>query len=101
MARKGLNLLEAIRELYYAGVWHCDRPVDEAKLWTAVRDAAGFEQGKSPREIVRPASRDEDLRELLEATQDYYDWNENEYHKSPVKSERLRRALLGMREKSG
>lgn len=42
------KLIEAVRALYYAGVWHCDRPVDEAALWEAVRDAAGFEPGHSP-----------------------------------------------------
>lgn len=41
-------LLAAVRELYYAAVWQADRPVDEAALWTAVRDAAGFNPGRSP-----------------------------------------------------
>lgn len=41
-------LLQAVRNLYYAGVWYCDRHVDEVGLWTAVRDAAGFEKGNSP-----------------------------------------------------
>ena len=44
------ELVEAVRALYYAGVWHCDRPVDEDALWKAVRDAAGFEPGNSPKE---------------------------------------------------
>jgi hypothetical protein len=43
------TLLEAVRDLYYAAVWSADRPVDEAKLWTAVRDAAGFPPGQSPK----------------------------------------------------
>ncbi len=41
-------LLDAVTELYYAAVWHADRPVDAEGLWTAVRDAAGFEPGQSP-----------------------------------------------------
>ena len=39
-------LRKAVQELYYAAVWHADRPVDEIALWTAVRDAAGFEHGQ-------------------------------------------------------
>jgi len=45
------RLREAIGALYYVGVWHCDRPVNEAGLWEAVRDAAGFPTGSSPRPI--------------------------------------------------
>jgi hypothetical protein len=43
-----VNLIGAVRELYYAAVWHADRPVDAEGLWTAVRDAAGFTPGGSP-----------------------------------------------------
>lgn len=43
-------LRNAVEALYYAGVWHADRTVDEQALWTAVRDAAGFRPGKSPKE---------------------------------------------------
>jgi hypothetical protein len=47
-----LKLLhDAVQALYYAAVWHADRPVDEQGLWTAVRDAAGFKPGKSPKPI--------------------------------------------------
>lgn len=42
------KLTEAVRNLYYAAVWHADRPVDAEGLWTAVRDAAGFEPSQSP-----------------------------------------------------
>ena len=45
------DLIEAVRNLYYAAVWHPDRPVDEEDLWTAVRNAAGFKPGKSPKEL--------------------------------------------------
>lgn len=46
------DLRSAVRELYYSGVWTCDRSVDEGALWTAVRDAAGFEPGKSPEALA-------------------------------------------------
>ena len=46
------NLIEAIRNLYYAAHWTPDRPVDVVKLWTDVRDAAGFKPGGSP--VQRP-----------------------------------------------
>lgn len=42
------NLRDAVRVLYYAAHWTPDRPVDEAGIWTAVRDAAGFPHGNSP-----------------------------------------------------
>lgn len=45
------ELRDAVEKLYYAAVWHADRPVDEKKLWEAVRDAAGFDPGHSPKEI--------------------------------------------------
>lgn len=45
-------LRSAVKDLYYAAVWHADRPVDEQALWVAVRDAAGFKPGKSPVSIV-------------------------------------------------
>lgn len=51
-----LRLVEAVRALYYAGVWKCDRPVDEIKLWTDVRNAAGFIEGRSPRPIFLHAN---------------------------------------------
>jgi len=49
-----LTLLEAVRELYYSAIWHADRPVNEQRLWTQVRDAAGFEPGNSPKTIASP-----------------------------------------------
>lgn len=42
-------LTDAVHDLYYAGVWSCDRAVDEPKLWSTVRDAAGFTPGNGPR----------------------------------------------------
>jgi hypothetical protein len=50
-AMEQLNLHEAIKKLYYAAHWTPDRPVDAAKLWTDVRDAAGLPKGNSPEAI--------------------------------------------------
>ncbi len=52
------KLQEALKELYYSAHWIPDRNVDDYKLWTAVRDAAGFEPGQTekilgPRIIMR------------------------------------------------
>lgn len=44
-------LRNAVKNLYYAAAWSPDRPVDAQALWTAVRDAAGFEPGGSPKEL--------------------------------------------------
>lgn len=49
------QLVEAVRALYYAAVWTADRTVDAAALWTAVRDAAGFEPGQSPKALPEAA----------------------------------------------
>lgn len=63
------NLRDAVRDLYYAAWWTPDRPLtrtefgdefedgmkqtpyDAAELWMAVRDAAGFPEGGSPKEL--------------------------------------------------
>jgi hypothetical protein len=45
------KLRDAVRKLYYAAHWTPDRPVDAAKLWTDVRDAAGFPKGGAPTEL--------------------------------------------------
>lgn len=39
------TLADAVEKLYFAGYWHCDRPVDERALWQAVRDAARIPPG--------------------------------------------------------
>lgn len=44
---KWAELREAVKALYFAAYWHADRPVDEAALWTAVRDRAGIEPGQT------------------------------------------------------
>ena len=46
-----VNLRNAVRALYYSAHWTPDRPVDVVKLWTDVRDAAGFPKGNSPKEL--------------------------------------------------
>jgi len=65
-----VRLRDAVRTLYYSAHWTPDRPltrtefgsnddvnwskqvpVDAGELWTAVRDAAGFPKGGSPREL--------------------------------------------------
>ena len=43
------ELRDAVEKLYYAANWSADRPCDGVKLWTDVRDAAGFAPGNSPR----------------------------------------------------
>jgi hypothetical protein len=49
--RRYFELANAVEALYYAAYWHADRPVDEAKLWTAVRDAANFIPGHATRAL--------------------------------------------------
>ena len=45
LARRGAAVQEAATALYMAGRWSCDQPVDEAALWTALRDALGLPVG--------------------------------------------------------
>jgi len=45
------RLRDAVKSLYYSAYWTPDRPVDAEKLWTDVRDAAGFTEGNSPKAI--------------------------------------------------
>lgn len=40
-------LAAAVDRLYFAAYWHADRAVDEARLWTAVRDYAGIAPGQT------------------------------------------------------
>ena len=52
------DLKRAVHELYFAADWHADRPVDEAALWSAVRDAAGIEPGHAPVPLgIAPAAK--------------------------------------------
>lgn len=43
------TLVAKVANVYYAAAWSADREVDEATLWTELRDAAGFEPGNSPK----------------------------------------------------
>ena len=45
LARRGAAVQEAATALYLAGRWSCAQPVDEAALWTALRDALGLPVG--------------------------------------------------------
>ena len=47
------ELVEAVRWIYYAARWIPDRSVDgkEGNMWARLRDAAGFEKGKSPKPL--------------------------------------------------
>jgi hypothetical protein len=47
-------LLDAIKALYYSANWSADRPVDEALLWSNLRDAAGLDVGNSPAPLAHP-----------------------------------------------
>lgn len=42
------TLRTAALMLYFAGRWRCDRPCDEAALWSALRDALSLPPGTSP-----------------------------------------------------
>lgn len=41
------RLLQAVRAIYYVGMWHTPVMTDDAAdiLWRQLRDAAGFESG--------------------------------------------------------
>ena len=41
------RLRTAVTALYFAGKWSSHKPVDEAALWDAVRDALELEAGVS------------------------------------------------------
>ena len=62
-----VQLREAVRKLYYAAVWHADRPVDEKALWEAVRDAAGFDLGLSPKEMTEETREQKAYRLIKES----------------------------------
>jgi hypothetical protein len=68
------NLTDAVRKLYYCAHWTPDRAItrtefnadectskvvveDPGEIWTAVRDAAGFPKGGSPKEQPFPGIR--------------------------------------------
>lgn len=57
-AQRAERELEALKAagvaIYMAGHWTCDRPVDDAALWTALRDALGLPPGNSPKPLNAP-----------------------------------------------
>jgi hypothetical protein len=48
------NLQSAIESLYFAAHWTPDRECDAAKLWEAVRDAAGIAPGQTAERLGKP-----------------------------------------------
>jgi hypothetical protein len=46
------QMARAGRELYLAGRWSCDRPVDEAQLWENLRDAVELPIGAATAAVV-------------------------------------------------
>lgn len=62
---KYYDLRAAVLALYYSAYWHPDRPVDEAALWTAVRDAAGIAHGKTAEKLG--SDRTADAAEIAKA----------------------------------
>jgi hypothetical protein len=42
---------DAFHDVYYAGFWTCDRPVNASALWTTLRDELGFASGCSPKPL--------------------------------------------------
>jgi hypothetical protein len=49
-----LDLARAVSDLYYSAHWYPDREVDAEKLWTALRDEADFEPGKTSQILGPP-----------------------------------------------
>lgn len=42
---------EMLTDMYYAGHWTCDRPVNEKAYWEAIKDFCGLENGTSPKPV--------------------------------------------------
>lgn len=49
-----VRLLSAVSAVYFAAVWSPDRPCDDQKIWTELRDAACIEPGMSTAALVKP-----------------------------------------------
>lgn len=65
------HLQAAVTALYYSAYWHPDRPVDEAFLWTAVRNAAEIEPGKSAERLGPDRSKGREVtREMVTKAQE-------------------------------
>lgn len=81
---------QAVRALYYAARWSADRPVNEAKLWTAVRDAFGFQPGEAPRPNPSRALPPLAIRKMMrrKSTTDR-NWRPQKYQKMTQKHDIL------------
>lgn len=66
-------LAAAADRLYFAGYWHADRPVDEQRLWTALRDAAGIAPGQTTKVLgpERGTNNQSEIEEALWALHSY------------------------------
>lgn len=74
------KLRRAVEALYFSAYWHPDRKVDEAALWTAVRDAAGIVPGQTA-SMLGP-----DLSKLSEIEKPYCYFDTNEKKVYPTKA---------------
>lgn len=54
MERRFGELVNAVAALYYAAHWRPDRECEADKLWTRVRDAAGFAPGHAAEVLGEP-----------------------------------------------
>ena len=47
------ELINSVRDIYYSACWSSDRldSATEQRMWTRLRDAAGFEKGNSPKPV--------------------------------------------------
>ena len=63
-----LDLIQAVKKLYFVGHWTCDRPCDEAAIWASLRDAAGIKAGNAPipTTVVNPRGDAEQLPKAVD-----------------------------------
>jgi hypothetical protein len=68
------RLRKAAVALYYAAYWHADRPVDEAALWMALRDAAEITPGHTA-SVLGPDRSGETVERLAGALRRIRAWD--------------------------
>lgn len=51
------QLIDAVKAIYTAGHWTCDRAVEENILWANLKRAAGIPHGTAPKPIEVPAPK--------------------------------------------
>jgi hypothetical protein len=68
------RLRKAAVALYYAAYWHADRPVDEAALWMALRDAAEIPPGHTA-SVLGPDRSGETVERLAGALRRIRAWD--------------------------